>query len=138
MTRSPNIEHIPRWLAPLAVIAAGGLALSACGFGETDTPKSPEQTYDIHGYATGDSDVSAVPPRVPKPSSSVLQGIIEKACEFSNHEAQKEFPDLWGDGLEKYSDQYNKALGSQESWIFDKDLAAACPSYARLTDHGAG
>jgi hypothetical protein len=60
------------------------------------------------------------------------------ACEFMNEEVKKEFPDIWDDGLSKYSDQYDKAYHHKtESWQFDSDLADFCPAYARLTDHGA-
>ncbi len=139
-------RRMPRWSVPVLAVLAGGVALSACGAHDTDRA-TPERTSIIRGYQDDAPDVpddnSAVGPTASTtfPSKTVLRGIITHACEFTAQELEKDFPELWGDGngLEKYSRQYDKAYHNQaESWMFDEDLAKHCAPYARFTDHNAG
>jgi hypothetical protein len=137
-------RRTPRWSIPVLAVLAGGVALGACGVHDTGRTTS-EQTPIIRGYqddapyVAGDNSAVEPTSSATFPSDKVLRSIITHACEFTVQELEKDFPELWGDGLEKYSKQYDEAYHNKaEPWMFDEDLARHCTPYAQFTDHGAG
>lgn len=154
----PNMERLasetrswPRRRSLAIVVAAGVLAAGGCSSGSGSNPdkETPKATY----YAPNDeSKPTATAPSAEdsaeampdstnswRPPQHVVHDILKRACVIAKDEEQKEFPDLWGDGLTELSDEFDKAYHNKVSPdLFDSELADFCPAYARITDHGAG